>query len=77
MLPGRPLTLKAGKGAGSAEGESPCHNRRTSTFFRWLRDCAYGAVGPRSGTGTGTFSTWLSVGNVQHMTHVVRSLRGL
>ncbi|MFC9428069.1 hypothetical protein [Streptomyces sp. NPDC056987] len=37
----------------------------------WLRDCAYG-----SGTGgTGNFSTWLWVGNAQHMTYVVHSLR--
>ncbi|MFE3789981.1 beta family protein [Streptomyces goshikiensis] len=36
----------------------------------WLRDCAHGH-GP---TGTGNASDWLRVGNIQHMTYVVRSL---
>ncbi len=35
----------------------------------WVRDCASG-VG-----GTGNFSTWLWVGNAQHMTYAVESLR--
>ncbi|MDI5961200.1 beta family protein [Streptantibioticus silvisoli] len=35
----------------------------------WLRDCASG-VG-----GTGNFGTWNWVGNAQHMTYVVNSLR--
>lgn len=35
----------------------------------WLRDCASG-VG-----GTGNFSTWLWVGNAQHMTYAVERLR--
>ncbi|MFE3945711.1 hypothetical protein ACFXPV_28225 [Streptomyces sp. NPDC059118] len=37
----------------------------------WLRDCAHGQ-GP---SGTGTAAVWLRVGNVQHMSYVVRSLR--
>ncbi|MFJ1892494.1 hypothetical protein [Streptomyces sp. NPDC088170] len=37
----------------------------------WLRDCAYGQ-GP---SGTGNAAVWLRVGNVQHMSYVVRSLR--
>jgi hypothetical protein len=37
----------------------------------WLRDCAHGH-GPK---GTGNAGVWLRVGNIQHMTHVVRSLR--
>ncbi|MFE0703315.1 beta family protein [Streptomyces sp. NPDC058872] len=36
----------------------------------WLRDCAHGR-GPK---GTGTAATWLQQGNVQHLTHAVRSL---
>ncbi|MFI0827041.1 beta family protein [Streptomyces roseolus] len=37
----------------------------------WIRDCAHGH-GPE---GTGNVGVWLRVGNIQHMTHVVRSLR--
>lgn len=37
----------------------------------WLRDCAYGL----GSNGTGNSSTWLWVGNAQHMTYVVNSLR--
>ncbi|MFF9475436.1 beta family protein [Streptomyces roseolus] len=37
----------------------------------WLRDCAHGH-GPK---GTGNAGVWLRVGNIQHITHVVRSLR--
>ncbi|MGW4505055.1 beta family protein [Streptomyces sp. NPDC004436] len=37
----------------------------------WLRDCAYG----RGPAGTGNATVWLRVGNVQHMSYVVRSLR--
>ncbi|WMX44507.1 hypothetical protein RGF97_06030 [Streptomyces roseicoloratus] len=37
----------------------------------WLRDCVHGH-GPE---GTGNVGDWLRVGHVQHMTHVVRSLR--
>ncbi|MGW4777648.1 beta family protein [Streptomyces filamentosus] len=37
----------------------------------WIRDCAHGN-GPE---GTGNVGVWLRVGNIQHMTHVVRSLR--
>lgn len=37
----------------------------------WLRDCAHGH-GPK---GTGHAGVWLRVGNIQHITHVVRSLR--
>ncbi|WUX48167.1 beta family protein [Streptomyces sp. NBC_01435] len=37
----------------------------------WLRDRAYGQ-GP---CGTGNAAVWLRVGNVQHMSYVVRSLR--
>ncbi|MFE9741415.1 hypothetical protein [Streptomyces sp. NPDC006477] len=37
----------------------------------WLRDCARGR-GPK---GTGNAGVWLRVGNIQHITHVVRSLR--
>ncbi|MFI1658579.1 hypothetical protein ACH4ZU_27305 [Streptomyces sp. NPDC020472] len=42
-----------------------------STAETWLRDCAHGH-GPK---GTGNVGAWLRVGHVQHMTHVVRSLR--
>ncbi|MFD7627415.1 beta family protein [Streptomyces sp. NPDC059851] len=35
----------------------------------WLRDCAHGSG------GTGNSTTWLWVGNAQHMTYVVRSMR--
>jgi hypothetical protein len=56
------LGLADFRGATASAGES------------WLRDCAHGAIAP---SGTGSFSTWLTVGNVQQMTHVVRSLRGL
>ncbi|WP_328718864.1 beta family protein [Streptomyces sp. NBC_00247] len=50
-----------------------------SSGERWLRDCArsltHSAVRTGSdGPGTGNAATWLRVGNVQHMTHVVRSL---
>ncbi|WP_217197154.1 beta family protein [Streptomyces buecherae] len=41
----------------------------TSTAEAWIRDCAQGSG------GTGNASTWLWVGNVQHMTYVVHSLR--
>ncbi|MGW0606666.1 beta family protein [Streptomyces sp. NPDC002640] len=37
----------------------------------WLRDCARG----HGAEGTGNPAVWLRVGNIQHMTHVVRSLR--
>lgn len=37
----------------------------------WLRDCAHG----RGPSGTGNATVWLRVGNVQHMSYVVRSLR--
>ncbi|MGW2278139.1 beta family protein [Streptomyces sp. NPDC001770] len=45
----------------------------------WLRDCARSLTHPAvrtgsDGPGTGNAATWLRVGNVQHMTHVVRSL---
>ncbi|MCX5400363.1 beta family protein [Streptomyces sp. NBC_00102] len=48
----------------------------------WLRDCARALTHPAvsagsDGPGTGNPATWLRVGNVQHMTHVVRSLAGL
>ncbi|WP_328775739.1 beta family protein [Streptomyces goshikiensis] len=43
---------------------------KASSGESWLRDCA-GGLG--SG-GTGNFGTWLWVGNVQHMTYVVRCL---
>lgn len=33
-----------------------------------MRDCARGSL------GTGTFTTWLSVGNAQHMSYLVGSL---
>ncbi|MFE9859738.1 beta family protein [Streptomyces sp. NPDC005780] len=53
------LELPDFRGAVAGAGES------------WLRDCARGH-GP---TGTGNASVWLRVGNLQHMTYVVRSLR--
>ncbi|WP_327178499.1 beta family protein [Streptomyces sp. NBC_01335] len=45
----------------------------------WLRDCARPLTHPAvrtgsDGPGTGNAATWLRVGTVQHMTHVVRSL---
>ncbi|MFK8910277.1 beta family protein [Streptomyces sp. YS-3] len=43
----------------------------TSAGEAWIRDCAQGSG------GTGTFSTWLWVGNAQHMTYVVQSLRAM
>ncbi|MEU1311220.1 hypothetical protein ABZ419_20345 [Streptomyces cinnamoneus] len=43
----------------------------TSAGEAWIRDCAQGSG------GTGNFSTWLWVGNAQHMTYVVQSLRGM
>ncbi|MFD6424683.1 beta family protein [Streptomyces sp. NPDC060198] len=50
-----------------------------SSGERWLRDCARSLTHPAvrtgsDGPGTGNAATWLRVGNVQHMTHVVRSL---
>ncbi|WP_405548377.1 beta family protein [Streptomyces globisporus] len=55
----RLLELPDFRGAVGGAGES------------WLRDCARG-----HGTkGTGNASVWLRVGNLQHMTYVVRSLR--
>ncbi|MFJ9647472.1 beta family protein [Streptomyces sp. NPDC101206] len=47
------------RGAAAGAGES------------WLRDCAHG----RGPDGTGNATVWLRVGNVQHMSYVVRSLR--
>ncbi|WP_030293887.1 beta family protein [Streptomyces katrae] len=47
------------RGAAAGAGES------------WLRDCAHG----RGPSGTGNATVWLRVGNVQHMSYVVRSLR--
>lgn len=50
---------------------------RGATFSageNWLRDCARGPA--TSSAGTGGPTQWLWVGNVQHITHVVRSLRG-
>ncbi|WP_455569842.1 beta family protein [Streptomyces roseus] len=46
------------RGAAASGGES------------WLRDCAQGL----GRGGTGNFSTWLRVGNLQHMTYAVRQL---
>ncbi|MEU5432974.1 hypothetical protein AB0G73_06295 [Streptomyces sp. NPDC020719] len=43
----------------------------TSAGEGWIRDCARGSG------GTGNFSTWLWVGNAQHMTYVVQSSRGM
>ncbi|MET9533294.1 beta family protein [Streptomyces sp. NPDC006649] len=47
------------RGAAAGAGES------------WLRDCAHG----RGPSGTGNATVWLRVGNCQHMSYVVRSLR--
>ncbi|MER6782260.1 MULTISPECIES: beta family protein [unclassified Streptomyces] len=54
------LELPDFRGATASAGES------------WLRDCAHG----HGATGTGNAAVWLRVGNVQHMTYVVRSLQG-
>ncbi|MGW7298479.1 beta family protein [Streptomyces sp. NPDC054829] len=40
----------------------------------WLDDCARGPL--TTGEGTGGFTQWLWVGNLQHMTYVARSLSG-
>ncbi|MGX1851651.1 beta family protein [Streptomyces sp. NPDC055299] len=56
---GRLLGLDDFRGAGASAGEG------------WLRSCAQGA-GP---VGTGNHTVWNRVGNVQHMTYVVESLR--
>jgi Beta protein len=53
------LELPDFRGATAGAGES------------WLRDCAQG----RGTTGTGNAAVWLRVGNVQHMTYVVRTLQ--
>ncbi|MGW0364727.1 beta family protein [Streptomyces sp. NPDC003034] len=56
----RQLTELPGfRGAGAGAGEG------------WLRDRAHG----RGPSGTGNAMVWLRVGNVQHMSYVVRSLR--
>ncbi|MEU3314400.1 beta family protein [Streptomyces sp. NPDC006662] len=52
------LELPDFRGATASAGES------------WLRDCARG----HGSAGTGNAAVWLRVGNVQHMTYVVRSL---
>ncbi|MFF5703976.1 hypothetical protein ACFY7H_15925 [Streptomyces sp. NPDC012794] len=55
----RQLTELPGfRGAGAGAGES------------WLRDCRDG----RGASGTGNATVWLRVGNVQHMSYVVRCL---
>ncbi len=54
------LELPDFRGATASAGES------------WLRDCACGRDGA---AGTGNATVWLRVGNVQHMSYVVRSLR--
>ncbi|MCW2900868.1 MAG: hypothetical protein JWO67_3133 [Streptosporangiaceae bacterium] len=56
------LDLADFRGATASDGES------------WLRDCARGPA--TSSSGTGGPAEWLRVGNVQHMTYIVRSLRG-
>ncbi|WP_406401452.1 beta family protein [Streptomyces uncialis] len=53
------LGLPDFRGAAAGVGES------------WLRDCARG----HGAAGTGNAAMWLRVGNLQHMTYVVRSLR--
>ncbi|MBO0655489.1 beta family protein [Streptomyces triculaminicus] len=53
------LELPEFRGAMASSGES------------WLRDCARGHGGA---AGTGNATVWLRVGNVQHMSYVVRSL---
>ncbi|MEU3711152.1 beta family protein [Streptomyces catenulae] len=53
------LALPDFRGATASAGET------------WLRDCA-GGRGPE---GTGNFAVWLRMGNIQHMTYLVRSLR--
>ncbi|WKD32082.1 beta family protein [Streptomyces xanthophaeus] len=52
------LELPDFRGATASAGES------------WLRDCARG----HGSAGTGNAAVWLRVGNVQHMTYIVRSL---
>ncbi|MFE9848612.1 beta family protein [Streptomyces sp. NPDC005576] len=64
------LRLPDFRGAAASSGEC------------WLRDCARALTHPAvragsDGPGTGNAGTWLRVGNVQHMTHVVRSLGAL
>ncbi|MGY3684110.1 hypothetical protein ACVWXU_007733 [Streptomyces sp. TE33382] len=56
----RLLELPEFRGAAAGAGES------------WPRDCAHG----HGATGTGNATVWLRVGNVQHRTFVVHSLRG-
>ncbi|MFF4094310.1 hypothetical protein ACFYYY_10720 [Streptomyces sp. NPDC001834] len=53
------LALPDFRGAAASAGET------------WLRDCAHG----QGSKGTGNAAAWLQAGNVQHMTHVVRSLQ--
>ncbi|MGW5582993.1 beta family protein [Streptomyces sp. NPDC003857] len=58
----RILELPEFRGARAGQGEE------------WLSDCAHGPLS--TGEGVGGPTEWLREGNVQHMTHLVRSLPG-